>query len=140
MARARSTGDANTNWLNSVNTFKNQLEIHKSNMEEIKNDFQQIAADLNTLKLRAENCSQGIYVWQSWNLFSRSMAIKTLLDNQEEFDKVREIMQQGLGIPQRDYNGQFDSDFDAENFREFNNISPPDPSNQVELPNPYNNE
>lgn len=135
MARTQTTAQTNAAWLASVQTFKTQLETYKTDMESIKDDFQQISQDVNALRQRAEDCGQGIYVYQSWNLFSRAMVLQTLLDDTEKLDRVREIMRQGLGIPDGEYQGQYDSDFD------FNinagNISDPDPERKASAPKVY---
>lgn len=138
MPRTKTTAQSNAEWLSSVQTFRDQLEIHKNNMEDIKNDFKQIAADIAALRERAEDCGKGIYTWESWNLFSRSMAIKTILDDETTFENVRQIMYEGLGIPYREYNGEYDGDFDELLKKAFASISDPDPTREVPLPKRYN--
>ena len=108
-----TTEEANTSWLGSVKIFRSQLDIHKDNMDNVKDDFEQIAADILELKERAEDCSQGIYMHGVWNMFGRTMALQSLLDDSEKLDRVRDIMRQGLGIPNVDYSGDLDSDFDS---------------------------
>lgn len=138
MAITKSTAESNAEWLESVQTFRDQLEIHKNNMEEIKEDFKQMESDIRALRERGEDCSKGIYTWEAWNLFSRSMIIKTLLDDEGAFERVRQIMIEGLGLPYRDYNGEFDNDFDEAIRKAFADISEPDPSKALDLPKRFN--
>lgn len=135
MPRTKTTAQSNAEWLASVQTFRDQLEIYKNDMEEIKNDFQQIAADVTALRQRAENCELGIYIYSSWNLFSRTLALQNLLQDNAKLDRVRDIMRQGLGIPNADYNGELDSDFTPN--IPADSIADPDPNRAPSAPKVY---
>lgn len=135
MPRTKTTAESNTEWLASVQTFRDQLEIYKSDMDEIKNNFEQIAADVTALRERAENCELGIYIYGSWNLFSRTLALQNLIQEPEKLDRVRDIMRQGLGIPNADYNGELDSDFASNVPAE--SIANPDPNRAAAAPKVY---